>query len=87
MIPKKELKFFIRYLKDNKLFAAFKRDTEKSIMYGKTPYKFFINKEGAHCSIHIIMDCVLWSMSSYLEWGEIYSDYRRHFEKNYLRKK
>ena len=83
MIPKKEVSFFKRYLKEKGLYNVFKLDLFISLKYGKAPIKKIIEKGHEGDTTDIIMRCLLWSCSNYGVWHKIYRDYSNYYyEKN-----
>ena len=82
MIDKAELSFFKRYLKDEGLWNAFKKDVKKSEKFNKAPFRKYIDLEMAS-SERILMDCVLWCESDFKKWVDVYEQYANFFSENY----
>ena len=82
MIPKDELSFFKRYLKDKGLYAVFTRDCKASLPYGKEKFSEYVKRHTKGWSKFIIMDCILWSTSEYKHWSSIYSQYETIYNTN-----
>jgi hypothetical protein len=83
MIPKKEVNFFIRFLKDKGLYYAFLKDLRRSEPLGKDNFHKFIKERGNGYSAYIIMDCILWSESLFTKWQDMYHEYIEFFSKEY----
>lgn len=79
----RELKFFIRYLKEQRLYSAFVKDARRQQnerLHG-IPFHEYIR--GMKNSTDILMNVVNWAFSEYRHWHDIYSDYQLYFNKNY----
>lgn len=84
MIPEKEVKFFIRFLKEKGLFAAFQRDHSISAnKHFKKPLKIEIKTGQCGRSKEFLMDCILWRASKFRYWDEIYHVYKKHYNENF----
>jgi hypothetical protein len=83
MIPKEELKFFIRFLKDKGLYYAFLKDLRRSEPFGKENFHQFIDRAESGGSTNIIMNCILWVESLFPNWHDIYSEYANYFYDEY----
>ena len=83
MIPKKEVSFFKRYLKEKGLYNVFKQDLAIASQEARTPLYEFIKRGKKGYSTNIIMDCLLWSVSSYRFWAKIYNDYITYYYNNF----
>ena len=86
MIPKKEVSFFKRYLKEKGLYNVFKQDLAIASQEARTPLYEFIKRGKQGYSTNIIMDCLLWSVSNYRYWAKIYNDYITYYYKNFKNK-
>lgn len=86
MIPKKEVSFFKRYLKEKGLYNVFKQDLAISSQEARTPLHEFIKRGKQGYSTNIIMDCLLWSVSNYKYWAKTYNDYITYYYKNFKNK-
>ena len=79
----RELKFFIRYLKEQGLYYAFVSDARRQQnerLHG-IPFHEYIR--GMKNSTNILMIVVNWRESEYKYWHTVYYDYKKYFEKNY----
>ena len=83
MIPKKEVSFFKRYLKEKGLYNVFKHDLVIGLQYNKTPLRTHIEYRGRGGTMNIIMDCLLWQFSKYQGWQKLYDEYPIYFSKHY----
>ena len=86
MIPKKEVSFFKRYLKERGLYNVFRQDLAIASQHARTPLHEFIKRGKQGYSTNIIMDCLLWSMSKYKFWVKAYNDYMTCYYKNFKNK-
>lgn len=79
----RELKFFIRYLKERGLYSAFVKDARRQQderLYG-IPFQKFIR--GLSDSTKILMHVVNWGASEYRYWHNVYDDYKSYFREKY----
>ena len=83
MMPKKEVNFFKRYLKEKGLYNVFKQDLAIALRHNKMPLHKFIESGKKGSSKEIIMDCLLWSLSIYKYWQRLYQDYSIYYLKHY----
>lgn len=86
MIPKDELSFFKRYLKDKGLYAVFVRDYKASLPYGKENFSEYVKIHTKGWTKLIIMDCILWTVSEYRHWNLVYSQYETIYKNEYNEK-
>jgi hypothetical protein len=79
MVPKNDIKFFIRFLKDKGVYNAFKRDLNTSP--GGVSYFDFINKKNTRLdAAEIIMYCIVWDTAAYPGWGDLYREFRKKYD-------
>ena len=86
MIPKKEVSFFKRYLKEKGLYNVFRQDLAIASQEVRTPLHEFIKRGKKGYSTNIIMDCLLWSVSNYRYWAKTYNDYITYYYNNFKNK-
>ena len=79
----RELKFFIRYLKERGLYSAFVRDARRQQDERLNGIPFHEYIRGMKNSTDILMDVVYWAESEYSYWQNVYYDYKLYFRKNY----
>jgi hypothetical protein len=82
----RELKFFIRYLKERGLYSAFVKDARRQQderLYG-IPFQKFIR--GLSDSTEILMHVVNWGASEYRYWQNVYDDYKSYFREKYYKR-
>lgn len=81
----RELKFFIRYLKERGLYSAFVKDARRQQnerLHG-IPFQKYIR--GMRDSTEILMNVVNWGASEYRYWHNVYDDYKSYFRKNIIK--
>lgn len=83
MIPKKEVNFFMRFLKNKGLYYVFLQDLRRSESFGKNNFHRFIETRKKGNSVCILMECLLWSESLFINWHNIYSEYANYFYDEY----
>lgn len=79
----RELKFFIRYLKERGLYSAFTKDArmQQNVRLHGIPFQEYIRKMKESTSI--LMVIVNWRESEYSGWHGVYDDYQLYFREKY----
>lgn len=79
----RELKFFIRYLKERGLYSAFVKDARRQQNERLHGIQFQKYIRGMKKSTDILMNVVNWGTSEYLNWHSVYDDYELYFKEKY----
>ncbi len=83
-MPKKELAYFIRYLKDKGLYSQFKHFAYQLERRSNLSFNEYLEKTEKN-SVQILLECFLWDTieisyiwhSAYLEYHKIYTIWKK----------